>query len=190
MQQKLELERFAYPVHSKYISLSITHNIFNPFYSGEWFKDKKQGLGIMKYLDGSIYKGKWFENTRQGAGVLLYANGDIYKGEFAAGKKHGAGTYTFSKLQSNVRLHLYQLGEFINTTHQYQGNWETGKILQGSYVMPDGIVYKGTFENNIPEGEACEIVYPTLSNGKATVQQGSLKNEHWNGSFDLQSQSS
>jgi hypothetical protein len=43
-------------------------------YTGEWYKDKRHGDGVMEYTDGSIYMGEWYHDTEYD-GILEYTDG-------------------------------------------------------------------------------------------------------------------
>ena len=48
---------------------------------GFWKRDKRDGQGEMKYLDGSIFNGIW-KNDMRYKGELIMTSGNIYKGMF------------------------------------------------------------------------------------------------------------
>ena len=65
-------------------------------YKGEFKKDNKsewEGLGYIKYKDGSMYAGQVKDKLRNGKGRMTYANGDIYQGDWVNGKAHGNGVF-------------------------------------------------------------------------------------------------
>lgn len=72
-------------------------------YEGSWANDKKQGLGVMVYADGTKYHGNWERNKFSGQGAFYYANGDIYAGEWARGQKNGTGTYIYKATQTHLK---------------------------------------------------------------------------------------
>ena len=52
-------------------------------YKGEFKKDNKaewEGLGYIKYQDGSMYAGQVKDRKLNGKGRMTYANGNIYQG--------------------------------------------------------------------------------------------------------------
>ena len=51
-------------------------------YEGEWIEDEKQGMGTIKYADGSSYRGMFKQDMYDGRGVLSYPNGGSFEGEF------------------------------------------------------------------------------------------------------------
>ena len=40
-----------------------------------FFKDKKHGYGVFKYVDGRIYKGNYIDGAQDGPGLLISKNG-------------------------------------------------------------------------------------------------------------------
>ena len=80
-------------------------------YKGEFQKDAKtiaDGLGYIKYKDGSLYSGQVKNKTLNGKGRMVYSNGDIYQGEFKDGKAHGQGVFVDKKA-----LTIYE-GSWVN----------------------------------------------------------------------------
>lgn len=71
-------------------------------YEGNYANHKKEGMGVMKYPDGSVYEGEFHEGRRHGHGKYTYPNGDTYEGEWNQGKKHGKGVFTIKKENSTV----------------------------------------------------------------------------------------
>ena len=57
-------------------------------YKGEFKMDKKEepeGLGYIKFADGSMYAGQVKEKNMNGKGRMVFANGDIYQGQWVNG---------------------------------------------------------------------------------------------------------
>jgi hypothetical protein len=58
---------------------------------GMWFKNKKEGHGILKKYDGSKYEGMFNDNKQhgkifiRGKGKLLFNDGTIIEGEWENG---------------------------------------------------------------------------------------------------------
>lgn len=106
-------------------------------YTGEYLMGNKHGIGSMEYPDGSKYKGSWQHNQRQGVGTYTYPSGDKYSGSWVAGKRHGHGAYV-SKVGRS----------------QYVGVWQNGQLSQGQWVLENGTIYSGSFNDGIcPSGE-------------------------------------
>ena len=49
-------------------------------YRGEWNKDRSkwEGIGQIKFPDGSFYEGITYQQKPPGKGRMTYPNGDIY----------------------------------------------------------------------------------------------------------------
>ena len=58
-------------------------------YFGEIVNSKRQGKGVMRYLNTRVYEGEWEKDLRQGRGYERYENGNVYIGMFFKGKAHG-----------------------------------------------------------------------------------------------------
>jgi hypothetical protein len=62
------------------------------YYYGQWdISNKRCGLGILLFRDGSKYEGFWLNNIAHGHGRLIHNDGDIYEGQWLEGKAHGKG---------------------------------------------------------------------------------------------------
>eukprot|EP00243_Klebsormidium_subtile_P013059 TRINITY_DN8338_c0_g1_i1.p1 TRINITY_DN8338_c0_g1~~TRINITY_DN8338_c0_g1_i1.p1 ORF type:complete len:198 (-),score=43.98 TRINITY_DN8338_c0_g1_i1:400-993(-) len=105
------------------------------FYEGEYADNVKQGQGVMEYPDKGRYEGSWAQDQRDGLGTYAYPNGDTFGGSWRAGQKHGKGTYFFKESMS-----------------QFEGTWENGSFVSGSWIMRDGSSYEGAFAANRPLG--------------------------------------
>lgn len=64
-------------------------------YKGQWSKknNKKDGIGILFFKDGSKYEGQFKNGFMSGKGRKLFVNGEYYLGEFALDKANGYGTF-------------------------------------------------------------------------------------------------
>ena len=52
-------------------------------YKGHWHQENREvweGLGVIKFSDGSIYQGFTQDQQLNGVGRMSHANGDIYQG--------------------------------------------------------------------------------------------------------------
>jgi hypothetical protein len=127
-------------------------------YEGNYKDGLKHGVGKMVFPNGNVYEGEWFENKvrvsilsrwlivltehfvallqMQGEGTYTYKkSGDIYSGGFLADKKHGQGTYEFGADSSLMT-----------------GEWESGQIKTGKWVLKGAAVYTGEFKLGRPFG--------------------------------------
>ena len=64
------------------------------YYKGQVENGKPQGLGVLRYVDGSKYVGEWNDGEENGQGTYTFPDGSMYVGEFKDGKQDGKGTYT------------------------------------------------------------------------------------------------
>ena len=53
----------------------------NVFYDGNWNRNRKQGQGKFKSLQGE-YDGLWVDDKKHGRGVLRMSNGTVYDGDW------------------------------------------------------------------------------------------------------------
>jgi len=63
-------------------------------YRGEYSKELKglwEGIGQIKFKDGSLYSGFIKNKQLNGKGRLVHANNNIYQGEWVNGKANGTG---------------------------------------------------------------------------------------------------
>lgn len=138
-------------------------------YDGNFMENRKHGFGKMTYSTktgdeeegaeeeeggpkrGGVYLGNFTAGKRgckegtepdehESSGTFTYVNGDVYTGQWRNGKKHGKGCYTYAKDET-----------------QLEGEWENGKIKQGSWRLPSGMVYCGAFRYNKPYGKGVWI---------------------------------
>lgn len=50
-------------------------------YEGDWSHEgKKQGIGQLKLLDGSVYEGRFQHGLFNGVGTFKFADGSFYQG--------------------------------------------------------------------------------------------------------------
>ena len=49
------------------------------------------GKGILINSDGTKYEGDFYNNKKQGVGKYYYSKSKIYEGEWLNGKQHGKG---------------------------------------------------------------------------------------------------
>jgi hypothetical protein len=65
-------------------------------YNGEYFRDKKHGIGVYKWPSGNEYRGNYVNDKREGYGEMYWIDGSHYKGEWKEGIQHGKGKITFA----------------------------------------------------------------------------------------------
>ena len=108
---------FAVVVWKHFLSSSL----LQARYEGEFHQGKKQGYGILTFVNGDQYKGEWkvclvsvFKLNRYGVvlialpicvpqagykygkGTYVWSNGSKYKGFYVSGKKEGRGMMKYN----------------------------------------------------------------------------------------------
>ena len=55
----------------------------NIVYEGEWYNNKKQGIGILYNKYGNLeYDGEWMDDMKNGIGILYYPNNQLNSNTF------------------------------------------------------------------------------------------------------------
>jgi hypothetical protein len=104
-------------------------------YEGDWLSNRKDGIGIEKYKDGSIYKGEYKKGVKHGIGVYYWEDGSIYEGEWKYNIMEGYGIYKFKD------------GSICS------GFWTSNQINGfGKFTFPDIKCYIGYFKNDYKSG--------------------------------------
>lgn len=114
--------------------LCIGKNKYRKLYTGDWFKNKKEGKGIFFFNDGGCYDGSWKNSKRDGKGLMIYANGDTYEGSWENDLKHGYGIieYEFPEKKKGNKYYGY----WCNDLKEGQGYYyysDIGKIFLGEW---------------------------------------------------------
>ncbi|KAJ7520736.1 hypothetical protein O6H91_19G020300 [Diphasiastrum complanatum] len=139
-------------------------------YLGEWKLNKRDGVGIHTYKNGSRYEGEFKKGKREGHGTLFVAHGNkyrvVYKGYWSAGAWNGLGilfgkfgeTYE-GQFQDGLR-HGYGRQTYwcleTKNYHIYVGDWQNDKHEGlGTLTMVNGDTYIGSFSKNLKEGKGC-----------------------------------
>jgi len=111
-------------------------------YEGDFKENLKHGIGKFNYGKKGSYHGYFESGKRHGEGVFMYTNGDSYSGWWKDGLKEGKGTYVFK-----------------DTGMKLKGDWKAGNLVNGEWILPSGVKFQGTFDNNKPNGEG-KWVFP------------------------------
>jgi hypothetical protein len=91
-----------------------TYRSVNGFtYVGTFHDDRRHGHGTYVARDGTSYRGGWARGIRAGTGTMRYPNGASYDGQWLDNKPHGTGTYRSADGQV------------------YSGHWALGCFQQG-----------------------------------------------------------
>lgn len=129
-------------------------------YSGDMLNGKKDGFGILRWLDGSKYVGMFFDNQASGLGKQIHQNGEFYFGEWKIGRAEGLGYYfnsAGSKYEGewkNDKQNGFGSEKWSESSNvAYQGTFLNGlKHGIGILELEDGSVYEGEFEDNLISG--------------------------------------
>ena len=65
-------------------------------YTGQMFRGRREGRGVLVGKDGSRYEGEFKNGKEHGQGEITFANGNKYVGQWKGGKKEGKGLFTWS----------------------------------------------------------------------------------------------
>jgi hypothetical protein len=98
---------------------------------------KKEGQGIVRYVNGESYEGGYHNDQRCGLGRYVYLNGDIYEGSYWNDLRHGKGKY----FGYNGDIFT---GEFKNDKRDCE---------KGTLITSSGDVYNGQWKNNVKHGK-------------------------------------
>lgn len=163
----------------------------NDVYQGEFFQDKRNGVGTFRSAGGGYYEGSWKEGLAHGTGNMYYANGEVYIGNWQMGMKHGRGTLRsqngecyegdFANDEFDGQGQLTYLGGAyyrgqcknglmhgkgrmqFNTTAFYEGDWKHDKF-DGIGILKDekGITYEGNWVEGMRNG----LIKTTYADGR------------------------
>ena len=104
-------------------------------YEGDWLNNRKEGIGIEKYKDGSRYEGEHKNGVKHGIGIYYWEDGSIYEGEWKYNLMYGYGIYKFKD------------GSICS------GLWESNQMNGfGKFTFPDVKCYIGFFKNDNKNG--------------------------------------
>ena len=100
-------------------------------YEGEWLHNRKEGIGIEIYSDGSKYQGEHKNGAKHGLGIYNWSDGSSYEGEWKLNLMDGYGIYKFKD------------GSMCS------GLWISNQLNGfGKLIFPNVKCYVGNFENN------------------------------------------
>jgi hypothetical protein len=119
-------------------------------YIGQWFEDRKNGIGMGDWEDGSKFIGTLKDSIKDGIGEYVWPDQNFYIGEWENDVMHGVGKYCFS----DGRVYL--------------GNWSQGLMSGfGVFSWPDGRKFEGLWRNGKKHGLGTTF----NSDGSAVVSQ-------------------
>ncbi|KAK3765840.1 hypothetical protein RRG08_026307 [Elysia crispata] len=154
-------------------------------YTGQFLNGEMHGHGIMTYHNGNVYEGQWYKNKKQGFGILRTSDKAVYEGTFHGHVRDGEGTQTYDgsyqKLSNGDRYEGYWVLDQRNghgdlwcaDGSHYCGNF-TNDMFHGAGVMThaSGIVYRGDWINGFPITMATKIVLLDVPESPMIIRQG------------------
>ena len=104
-------------------------------YLGEWIDNRKYGIALETYSDGSYYEGQYKLGLKNGIGIYQWNDGSKYKGEWTDNKLEGYGIYYFKD------------GSI------YTGEWKNSQMNGfGKFEFPEKKIFVGMFKNDKKDG--------------------------------------
>ncbi|XP_047443417.1 ankyrin repeat and MYND domain-containing protein 1 isoform X2 [Mugil cephalus] len=105
-------------------------------------QERRQGLGVQEWPDGSRYEGEFVNGFKHGKGRYSWRNGEYYEGSFYKDYRHGDGQY------------------FWPTGHKFIGKFYLNrKEGYGQQVFPDGSTFHGLYHTDQRFGPGV-LTYP------------------------------
>lgn len=151
-------------------------------YEGAFVQGKRQGDGVLRWVNGNKYDGEWRDDNFNGRGEWS-SNVCKYRGDFVNGKFHGEGVRIDSDgtkwegAFQNGLVHGKAEQTSANGAYVYKGKFEQNvKCGQGELTAP-GMSYKGKWKDDKFEGKGALM----FGNG-SFCKSGDFKNgELWEG---------
>ena len=104
-------------------------------YEGNWLNNRKDGIGIEIYKDGSKYQGEHKYGVKHGIGTYYWEDGSIYEGQWEYNLMDGYGIYKFKD------------GSICS------GFWKSNQMNGfGKFTFPEIKCYIGFFEKDYKSG--------------------------------------
>ncbi|CAD7946940.1 unnamed protein product [Amoebophrya sp. A120] len=111
-------------------------------YEGEFANDKYEGVGCMRWSNGSMYTGDFCDNQKHGRGHEKYPSGDEYQGAFYQGLPHGGELlYVVILLRMTMNVTINLSSEKSNKTNAEFSNAITTEQTQ--FAKQVGVATKG-----------------------------------------------
>lgn len=105
-------------------------------FKGQYQNDMRNGHGRWEKADGCTYTGNFVNEKLQGYGIQTWPNGDRYEGNFEHDQKHGFG-----------KMNWPSLGD------TYEGDFKSGVMDgRGKYLWKNGEFFEGDFKNGTMAG--------------------------------------
>ena len=121
-------------------------------YTGGWFRNKKDGAGVLTSTVNGKYDGEWSKNNKQGNGKWTSIMGDNYNGQWELDMKHGDGEFVttrgekYSGQWRKDKRHEHGVWTGIHND-SYDGQWLDDFMHgQGKLILDGGEVTHGCME--------------------------------------------
>lgn len=82
-------------------------------YIGEYSNGKRNGTGLYKYPSGNMYFGNWLDNNFSGKGIFVYNDKSVYIGIWNDDEKDGTGVRVSS--EGNVYQEVWNRGKKVSS---------------------------------------------------------------------------
>lgn len=85
----------------------------NNYYSGFFWQELQQFIGIRQFDSGSLYKGATKKSERQGFGEYVWPDGQVYVGEWHKNEMSGYGMII--EADGTEKFGIYKKGKFVKS---------------------------------------------------------------------------
>lgn len=146
-------------------------------YIGEWWEDKRHGLGEMLWKKGTKYVGKFIQDHRHNVtGIVTFHNDDICEVGFVNDKMEGKCILYKSKKKVTLKGHFFS-GIFFNDEAVVEFN--DGRVYQGEVFkdLPHGVGVLKCSNGDVYEGMFCEGNFEGF--GKMVYINGDVYEGNW-----------
>ena len=149
-------------------------------YTGEWYNDKRNGIGINVWGNGEKYIGEWRNDKREGVGTNSYSDGEIQKGvwkndQFITSKTNYERTDLNSnsliKASSGTGFAISNQGHVITNYHVIKGCSDTKIHLDDKVISAKKINFDPRNDIALLKGEFIPQQILAFSNDKTNLLQ-------------------
>jgi hypothetical protein len=140
----------------KNVVVSLDDKLSNEYFDGKYkglkINGNREGPGIFNYNNGDVYIGLFKNNKICGEGAFYYKTGRICIGDFNNNKFHGTiynengdiykGSTNELGLREGKGTYTYKCGG------KFEGFYENGSKIIGSFTFKNGDIYTGPFKND------------------------------------------
>ena len=132
-------------------------------YEGEFYNNKKHGIGTILWSDGITYQGQFLDNQMMGYGIINYPGIGIYKGNVKNGRLDGFGEFQWNSCKKYVGFYkedkregfgIFIFGNkkskivsFNENVSAYIGFWKQGNLEGLGIKVTERELKYGVWEN-------------------------------------------